>query len=233
MNKSTPIILILVVAVSGYIYITQFGDQPSDLIQPRFDNLDDIMDACAEAMGGLDLVDGVETLRLTMDWPDHGVLYTEIKRPNMVRLGESLIFNGTYCVLLGSPDPVPEEEWKDNEADIAYYFPAFFDYPAEYLGFQTVNNVVCYEVEVTLPRGAVMKYYIDSETDLILKVTADIVLYGQTYHTERVYSDYQPVDGLVFPHKFTYPARDGVSRLTATIEELEINLPLEGRFTIP
>jgi len=233
MNKSTPIILIIVVAVSGYIYITQFRDQPSDTIPPRLDNIDDILDSCTEVMGGSDLIDSIETLKLTMNWPDHGTLYTEIKRPNMVRLGESLIFNGTYCVLLGSPDPVPEEEWKDNEVDIAWYFPAFFDYPSEYLGAETVNHVVCYEVKVTLPLGAVMTYYIDSETDLVLKATADIELYGEAHHVERVYSDYQAVEGFFYPKKFTYAARDGVSRLTATIENLEINLPLEGRFTIP
>lgn len=103
MNKSTPIILIIVLAVSGYFYITQFRDQQDDPTPPRFDNIEDILDAYADAMGGSGIIDGIETLRLTMNWPDHGTLYTEIKRPNMVRLGESLIFNGTYCVLLGSP----------------------------------------------------------------------------------------------------------------------------------
>jgi len=151
----------------------------------------------------------------------------------MEKLGESLVWNGSYCVLLNPPGPVPEEEWKDNEIDIVWYFPAFFDYPAEYLGVQTVNGVQTYRVEVTLPLGAVMTYYIDVETDLVLKAAADFTLYEEAHHAERAYSDYRTVDGLLYPHKFTYPGRDGNSRLTATIEKLEINLPLEGRFTIP
>jgi hypothetical protein len=232
MRKEYATIFILVLAVTGYIYLSTFREQENNT-PPRYDNIDDILAACAEAMGGTDVISGIQTLRLTMNWPDHGVLYTEIRRPNMVRLGESLIWNGSYSVLLNSPDPVPEEEWKDNEADIAWYFPAFFDYPTEYLGAQTVEGVVSYKVEVTLPLGAVMTYYIDSETDLVHKITADIVLYGEAHHSERVYSDYESVDGFAFPHSFTYAGRDGVSRLTATIENLELNLPLEGRFTIP
>jgi hypothetical protein len=151
----------------------------------------------------------------------------------MERLGESLVWNGSYCVLLNPVTPIPEEEWKDNEIDIAWYFPAFFDYEAEYLGAQVVDGVQTYKVEVTLPLGAVMTYYIDVGTDLVLKAAADFTLYGEAHHAERVYSDYRAVNRLVYPHKFTYAGRDGTTRLTATIERLEINLPLEGRFTIP
>jgi len=74
---------------------------------------------------------------------------------------------------------------------------------------------------------------VDVGTDLVLKAAADFTIYDEAHHVERSYSDYKTVDGFVYPHKFTYPGRDGTSRLTATVEKLEINLPLEGRFSIP
>lgn len=233
MKKVIPILFIIALSSSGFLYFIQNREQEHNIIQPRYDNVEEIVEACAEAMGGTEIIEDLQTLRITQNWPDHGVLLTEIRRPNMERLGESLVWNGSYCALLNSPEPIPEEEWKDNEIDIAWYFPAFFDYPAGYLGVQTVNGVQTYKVEVTLPLGAIMTYYIEVETDLVLKAAADFTLYGDAHHVERVYSDYKSVGGFIYPHKFTYAGRDGVSRLTATIEKLEINLPLEGRFSIP
>ena len=233
MKKEYSLIFVLVLAVSGYIYLTVLREPDNNLIPPRYDNVDDILDACRVAMGGNEVIDGIQTLRITQNWPDHGTMHTEIRRPNMERLGESLVWNGTYCAFLGSSEPVPEEEWKDNEVDIAWYFPAFYDYPAEYLGVETLNDVSCYMVEVTLPLGAVMTYYIDSGSDLVIKASADFTLYGEAYHVERNYSDYRVVDGFLYPHSFTYPGRDGVTRLRASVERLELNIPLEGRFSIP
>ncbi len=233
MRRVLQVLFIIVLSGLGFLYFNQNREQEREILEPRFDDVEEIVEACAEAMGGADVVEGVQTLRLTQSWPDHGTLHTEIRRPNMERLGESLVWNGSYCVLLNPVTPIPEEEWKDNEIDIAWYFPAFFDYQAEYLGAQVVDGVQMYKVEVTLPLGAVMTYYIDVGTDLVLKAAADFTLYGEAHHAERVYSDYRAVDGLVYPHKFTYAGRDGTTRLTATIERLEINLPLEGRFTIP
>jgi hypothetical protein len=233
MRRVVPVLFIVVLASLGFLYFTQNREPEHTVAQPKYDSVEDIVEACAEAMGGAEVIEGIQTLRLTQNWPDHGTLFTEIRRSNMERLGESLVWNGSYCVLLNPPGPVPEEEWKDNEIDIAWYFPAFFDYPAEYLGVQTVNGAQTYKVEVTLPLGAVMTYYIDVGTDLVLKAAADFTIYDEAHHVERSYSDYKTVDGFIYPHKFTYAGRDGTSRLTATVEKLEINLPLEGRFSIP
>jgi hypothetical protein len=233
MKRVLPIIFVIALLSAGFLYFTQNREQEHDIAQPKYADVEDIVEACAEAMGGADIVEGIQTLRLTQNWPDHGALHTEIRRPNMERLGESLVWNGSYCVQLNPLAPIPEEEWKDNEIDIAWNFPAFFDYQAEYLGARIVNGVQTYRVEVTLPLGAVMTYYIDVETDLVLKVAANFTLYGQAHYAERVYSDHRAVDGFIYPHRFTYAGRDGTSRLTATVERLEINLPLEGRFSIP
>lgn len=233
MKRVLPILVIIALLSSGYLYFSQYREPEHEMAQPKYDDVEEIVDACAEAMGGAEVIEGLQTLRITQSWPDHGTLHTEIRRPNMERLGESLVWNGSYCVLLDSLETIPEEEWKDNEIDIAWYFPAFFDYPAEYLGAQIVNGVQTYKVEVTLPLGAVMTYHIDVETDLVLKAAADFTIYGEAHHAERVYSDYRTVGRFVYPHKFTYAGRDGTTRLTATIERLEINLPLEGRFSIP
>lgn len=233
MKRILPALVIIALSSLVFLYFTQNKEPEHKIIQPKYDDVEEIVEACTEAMGGVEIVEGLQILRLTQNWPDHGILFTEIKRPNMERLGESLVWNGSYCVQINPLRPVPEEEWKDNEIDIAWYFPAFFDYPSEYLGAEVVNNVQIYRVKVTLPLGAVMTYYINVETDLVLKAAANFTLYGEEHYVERVYSDYRAVNGFIYPHRFTYAGRDGSSRLTATVEKLEINLPLEGRFTIP
>ncbi len=196
-----------------------------------------LVNECAEAMGGIAKIDALETIRSTQNWPDHGLIYYEIKRPNRVRMGDNLVFDGERGSWLegrGAGEPIPEEEWKDFEIDIAWYVPAFFDYPAEYVGTEMVDGIETHKLEVALPLGAVMTYNLDAETYLVYRAATDFTIRGQEYHAERTYSDYQLCDGILYPHAFTYASRDGLETLTATMAKLEFNVPLaDERFSIP
>lgn len=242
MKREYLIIIIGILAVSGIVYLYAFrprqnGDSMLTDVEQNGDSLltdvEQIVEASVRAMGGEEVIGDLSTLRITQNWPDHGILRTEIERPNKERLGDHLIWNGTYCGLIGSDVLVPEEEWKDNEIDIAWFVPAFFDYAAESDGIQTVDGVETYKIQVALPCGALMTYYINTETHLIFKATANYTVYGDEYYVERTYSNYREVDGLLYPHKFTYQGRDGVTTLTATIRRLEINVNLDDRFKLP
>jgi len=198
--------------------------------------------ACAKAMGGIDKVDSLETMRLAQDWPDHDLIRYEIKRPNLVKMGDDLVFDGERAAWLkgknadGTPriELVPEEEWKDFEMDIGWYVPAFFDHPAEYMGTETVDGIETHILQVTLPLGAVMTYNLDAQTYLVYRAASDITIGEKEHHMERTYSDYRVHDGIMYPHAFTYEGRDGTEVLTATMEKLEFNIPLEDeRFSVP
>ena len=86
----------------SYSPLMQSARARSSPAEPKYDNIDDIITACAKAMGGVDVIEGIQTLKIAQNWPDHGTLFTEIRRPNMERLGETLVWNCTYCAILGS-----------------------------------------------------------------------------------------------------------------------------------
>ena len=208
--------------------------------QPKPMTAERLIDECAQAMGGIESIDSLETMRLAQRYPDHaGLIRYEIMRPNRLRMGDSLVFDGEQASWLPGMNTdgtllVPQEEWKDFEVDIAWYIPAFLDYPAEYLGMETVDSTETHILQVTLPLGGVLTYNLDAQTYLVHRAAADVVLYGEEYHPERTYSDYRMVDGILYPHAFTYVGRDGVEVLTATMESLEFNVPLdEERFSVP
>jgi hypothetical protein len=235
MKRNTRMIAVGIVTLSALIHSCAGRPEPIKAEQTGDDAAmwARVLDDCAEAMGGTDVIANLTTLRMAHDWPDHGTLRTEIERPNKERLGDGLVWDGNRCSLINPTGSVPEEEWLDNEIDIAWFVPAFFDYPVDSIEKRTVDGVDSLMIQVTLPLGAVMSYYVDAETYLTCKVAADFTLHGGAHHVERDYRDYREVDGLVYPHAFTYQGRDGVTRLTATLEKLEINLPLDGRFDIP
>ena len=202
-----------------------------------------LVEECAKAMGGIEKIDALETMRTTQHWPDHGLIRYEIKRPNLVRMGDDLVFDGERAAwvkgrnadgTLREAELVPQDEWKDFEMDIAWYVPAFFDYPAEYIGTEIVDNIETHKLQVTLPLGAVMTYNLDAQTYLVYRAASDVTVGDKEYHYERTYSDYRLHDGILYPHTFTYAGRDGVEVLTATMKKLEFNLPLEDeQFSVP
>jgi len=205
--------------------------------QPESMTAERLIDECAQAMGG---IDSLETMRLVQSWPDHeGLIRYEFRRPNLVRMGDSLVFDGQQASWLPGMSPdgtllVPQEEWKDFEADMAWYVPAFFDHPAEYLGMETVDGIETHILQVTLPLGAVMTYNLDAETYLVYRAALRVVLYGEEYQSERTFLDYRSVDGILYPHAFTYASRDGTEVLTAAMESIEFNVHLgDDRFAVP
>lgn len=196
---------------------------------------------CARAMGGVEKIDSIKTMRFTEKLPDRPVRISEIKRPNLVKTGGVWVFDGKRAALLtvsvdGRPgvELVPEEEWYNFEMGIAWQFPAFFDYPAKYLGTEIVDQIETHKLGVILPLGTVMTYYLDARTYLIYMVASDVTIDDQAYHWEITYSDYRLQDGILYPHTSTALGADGVSVYTSTVETVEFNVPFEDEyFSIP
>jgi len=200
-----------------------------------------IITQCAEAMGGIAKISEVKTLRIKAVYPDHGdhPLAYEMKRPNLsMNPTINLVFDGKRaCFLKGqdnqsAPELVNAEEWKDFEKENALRFPAFFDYPAEYTGEEILNEKTYYKLAVVLPLGVKMIYFIDKESFLIAKITADFVLYGKEHHAEQKCSDYREVDGILFPRGFTYGSRTG--QMKGWVHSIEVNFPAsDDYFKVP
>ncbi len=233
--KRSAVVIVLVVVLAGIGFYTmvkpeETPTQDGPVIMENI-NSDQIITQCTEAMGGETLT-SLRNLRIVQDFPDHaGLQRAEIERPNKVRLGEQVVFDGERAALLTPLEIVPEEEWKDFEVDIGWYIPAFLEYPAEYTGTISTEEYEAYQLVVELPLGAVMTYFIDKETGLIQMIRADFTLYGEEHSPQREFSDYRLVDGIMFPHAFTYEGRTGV--VPVSVENVEFNVDLEGRFVVP
>ena len=203
----------------------------------------EVIARCAEALGGLDKIQAVKTLRIGAVFPDHGerVLFNEVWRPNKSYNPQGLLaFDGKRACFLkgedGRSEPKlidPAELW-DYDVEIAYYFPAFFEFPTEYLGSDSVDGRTVHKIRPKLPHGADLVYMIDASTWLPYKTNVRITLDGQFHETERIFSDYKNVDGILYPHGFTYPSRDRKSAIQGRIVSVEINIPLdEAHFIVP
>lgn len=200
---------------------------------------------CAEALGGADKIAAVKTLRLSVDYPGYKVpCVVEIKRPNRIRSEADyiLVFDGKRCgYLRGAPskdgrDPgpklLPAEEGRDFEVDIAFFFPAFFDYRAEYAGLESADGKECHKVAVVLPMGIRMTYFLDAQTFLPARIVAGIPDKGAVYQCEHVLGDYERTDGLLFPR--TSDAQSWGPPGRAKITSVEVNVPLDdARFAMP
>ncbi|MFC2120692.1 hypothetical protein ACFLTI_03765, partial [Bacteroidota bacterium] len=191
--------------------------------------------------GGYEIINNVKTISIKAVYPDHGAVPMEIdiKLPNLsINPRSNIVFDGSkICLLNGrdgisGPELAPEDEWKDGEVEIAYHFPAFFEYPAEYDGIEDVDGNQFYKLIVNLPLGAKMTYYINSETFLTSKVMFEFIMKGEKYKNWRDWTDYKEVDGLLHPHGFTYGSRTG--RQKGNITSIKLNIPMDDhRFQIP
>jgi hypothetical protein len=209
---------------------------------------EEIVTRAAEAMMGAERIEDLRTLRVRMIYPDHDYpVVTELSRPNRMRTegvgSYVLVFDGELGAFLERPpaeDGTPQgpelidpKYLRDLELDIAFVFPAFFDYPAEYLGLEEAEGVETHKLAVVLPLGIRTTYFIDADSYLPLKVLADVTVDGTEYHPGRVFHDYEDWGGLRYPRTVTYWwLVDNVE--TAVVDLVEVNEAYgEDRFTIP
>jgi len=208
-----------------------------------------VVSRVAEAMAGSNRgIEAVRTLRVRVVYPDHAYpVVVELRRPNRMRTegvgSYVLVFDGERAAFLESPpaedgtprgpELVDPRYVRDLELDIAFVFPAFFDYPAEYLGRDTVAGVETHKLGVTLPLGIRTTYFIDAESWLPVQVVADVTVDSVEYHPGRVFRAYTERGGLRYPTTMTYWWMPGEAQ-TAAVEAVEINPPLgDERFAIP
>ncbi len=126
------------------------------------------------------------------------------------------------------------EEWKDFEIDIGRYFPAFFDYPSEYEGIEVIHGIETHRLSVTLPLGGHLTYFVETATSLPLMVEHRMTLRGINFRGQRMFGGYREVDGILYPHEFSYYSPHSRRMLYLEMDEVEINPVLgENRFKVP
>jgi outer membrane lipoprotein-sorting protein len=176
------------------------------------------------SMMGMDL-----PMEMWMKNPDKIKTVTSINGQDMVQAydGEK---GYTINPMAGSADAV--EMTPDQLSDIKRN-NMFQNYLASFLkngqltlaGEESVNGKPAFKVNARLDNGTVATLFIDKETYLVLKTTAEVNQGGMTMTVESVPSDYTETNGLFLPMKTTSSA-NGMEIVT-TFTKVEVDTPME------
>ena len=218
--------------------------------------VDEILAKNFEAKGGLARIRAVQSIRVTgkitlgpgMEAP----LVIEQKRGDKLRMditfqGMTLtptVLNGTtgwkLMPIQGNPNPeaLSPEEMKDalEQADIDGFL---VDYKAkghaiEYLGKEKVEGTEAYKVKVTLKSGDVRTAYIDTDSNLEIKIESKTTRRGAEVEGDTILGDYKEVEGLVIPHSIDGGQKGAPGRQVITITKVELNPKIDdARFVMP
>ncbi|MEX2661938.1 MAG: hypothetical protein WD227_08410 [Vicinamibacterales bacterium] len=218
-------------------------------------SVDEIIARHVEAMGGMEKIKGVTSVRMTgtmgLGQGIEAPIVLEIKRPNALRMDitvQGMVgsqgFDGTkgwsLMPFAGSttPQEMPAEEMRmvEEQADID---GPLVDYKAkghkvELLGKEQVEGAAAHKLQVTLKSGDVRTMYIDAEHFLTIKEEGKRTIRGAEVETETIIGDYKEVGGMMFPHSIDSGQKGSPQRQTITVQKIEVNVPLDdARFTMP
>ena len=208
----------------------------------------EIIKRSAQAMGGKKLTKTLKSLKLSVVYSGHEPVISELKKPqNMIsisRKGTSLtIINGEEaCFVRKSKGSkhfdklthIKKVEMPDFIVEPGFFLFYFFDFPAEFAGIININNKKTYFLKVKMPYKVIMDYYIDCKTYLPVKTVGHVFNKGKWRKWNRVYSNYKKVDGINYPHSFSYSFNDDKKIYNAEIIKLEINPEFHyDHFSIP
>jgi hypothetical protein len=216
---------------------------------------DDIIAKSFAAMGGVDKLKAVSSVRMTgkllvgpgMEAP----IVIETKRPRFMRVDISIqgmtmvqAFDGTTGWLLNpmsgrsTAEALPGDMTKmvEEQADMD---GALMDYKAkghtaELVGRETAGGTECFKIKLTENDGDITWYYFDTVTFLGVKQNATRVMRGAEVETETMIGGWKDVGGVMYPHSIDAGQKGSRQRQLVTIEKIEVNVPIDDeRFRMP
>jgi outer membrane lipoprotein-sorting protein len=208
--------------------------------------VDEIVDKNLKAKGGVDKWKSVSAVKMTGKVSLQGMelpmtIYS--KRPNLSRQEITIqdkklvqAFDGTTPWMINpmmGADAAqeitgPQGDMMKSDAD---FDGALMDYKAkghavELVGKEKLDGKDVYHLKVTRKSGNIQHFYIDTDSGIELKTTAEIDAGGQKQNIETEMSNYQSVDGVMIPHTIKQ-LLNGAPIVSMTIEKVEINAPID------
>ncbi len=232
-----------------YIVLTIIVFQLSSLANlSKNIRVEDVIKKCAEAMGGIEKINSIKSIRLSVKYQGHKhVNFYDIKRPNFYKTtsdnnSNSMIFDGKRACFFKSKNEksikemIKKKEMSDFVAEPGFFTFYFFDFPTKYIGTKNINNQKTYHLSVEMPFQVLMHYYIDCNTNLLKRTVADVIMNGNKIKWIRDYTNYKNVDGILYPHAFTWyhdiSEKTKIPK-TAVIKKVEFNVNFKNNhFTI-
>lgn len=205
-------------------------------------DLEEVLQNHYEAMGGLDKLKSIDTLkmsgRMSMGQGIEAPVVRIMKRPDRIRQeftvqGQTGIqaYDGEqgwmYMPFMGQADPQPMPEDLTREfaqsADIDGPLVGWQEkgLQVELVGKEDMEGTEAFHITVTRESGAVEHYYLDAEYYIPIKMTRTAEIQGQEQEIEMVFGDYKEVDGLMFP--FSVEVGSGQGHQGIIIDSVEVN----------
>ena len=233
-------IILLLIFILGLVFM-QF-------IQAQ--SVDEIIDKYVEARGGRDKINSIKSLYMEgiRDMMGNGVAIKVIKVQGKLYRNE-FEFRGTsgYTIVTPSagwsfipvrsqkPEPLSAERLKALQSELDIAGP-LLDYAAKgnkaaLIGKEEVDGRQAYKIKLTLNSGKEIIYFIDAKTDLVIQtkqmtVGMDAGVNANTGQEKELitnFSDYRPVDGILFPYKVSNPGSGSIS-----FSKIEFNKTIDG-----
>jgi outer membrane lipoprotein-sorting protein len=209
-------------------------------------SIDEIVAKNLKAKGGAEKWKSVSSVRMTGKVSLHGMdlpMSVSAKRPNLSRQEITIqdkklvqAFDGTtpwmINPMMGSDAAQeltgPQADMMKSDAD---FDGALMDYKekghkVEFVGKEKLDSTDVYHLKITKKGGNIQHYFLDAESGIELKTTAEMDQGGTKQNIETELSNYQAVDGIMIPHTVKQLV-NGNPIVTMTIEKVEFNPTLD------
>ena len=216
---------------------------------------DDIIAKYVQAVGGLDKIHAVQTLRRTGKYIGGGgfeaAVTQENKRTNQVReefLLQDLVGINAYDGKVGwkvepwdgkkDAESLGEEELKSILEDADFDGPLVDykkkGYKVELAGSDEIEGTDVFRLQVTYPNGTVQDYSIDKDTYVPIKIDTRRMVRGAERDYETTVGDYKQVAGWYLPFSIETNVKGSPDKTQVVFDKIEANVPLDdARFHRP
>jgi hypothetical protein len=217
---------------------------------------DDIVGRYLKAVGGIDKIQSVKSLRRSGKFIGGGgfeaVILQENKRDASVR--EEFVLQGmtginAYDGKTGwkiepwggkkDPEALGEEEMKGIVEDADFDGP-LVDYKRkgnkiEFLGLDKFEGTDTYKLKITKPNGDVYTYYLDTDYYMPIKIDLRRLVRGEEREYETALGDYKLVNGWYLPFSVeSNPKGHPQDKSKYVYDKIEANVAIDdGRFVMP
>src|SRR5438105_2808871 len=207
---------------------------------------DDIISKYIKTIGGIDKINGVNSLRRSGKYTGDGgfeaAVIEDNKRPNLVR--QEFLLQGMTGVTAfdgkvgwkirpwqGKKDaePLGEEEMKGIVEDSDFDGP-LVNYrqkgnKVDFVGMEPVEGTDAYKLKVTLANGDVRYYFMDTDYYVPIKIETKRMIRGAEQEYEASLGDYKEVNGWYVPFSVESNAKGGEFKQQITYDHHEANAP--------
>jgi outer membrane lipoprotein-sorting protein len=216
---------------------------------------DEIINKHLQARGGKDKIKAVKSERFTgkmvMGQGMEAPIIMELARPNKLRMEFTLqgmtgvqAYDGksgwSVMPFMGKKDPeamsADEIKQAEDQADMDGLLVDYKEkgHQVEYIGKEDVEGTPAYKLKVTKKNGDVVNIYIDAEGYMNIKEAGKVNIRGQEIESETTYSDFKPVNGLIFPFSIEQRPKGAPAGMVITVSKIEVDPSLDAsRFAMP